>query len=362
MAKMARHSGIPALVKYDGVAFTLRQPHLTTNNDRLVFGGTNAGGGGDVGEGSDVLLDSGFPNDAVVVMALPKHVLAKLPNYEDDECLFRISSEILRFMKPSSYTAVVDVQPWLDGVVLLAPTSIIRCYSLTGEESITGGLGIGAILESKPPSSSPQISSRDPKQNFLKKPSMNMSNFSLQPPSAMSTKEVQFLSTQWVNEYSRQSLGFNNGGSFSSMRSSSSASSNTVKKSDIVRIKSMLDYIEGMRSARKKAASMNLKPLYHFTQSSVLNLILRNGVRMSTQGQGDGGVYFSTLGPASFGIGTPKYEENIIRTCFGVHRMKEYKGLDKLDAVIVYGCCPFALYQVTVCIFCFADNWHRFSF
>jgi hypothetical protein len=93
-----------------------------------------------------------------------------------------------------------------------------------------------------------------------------------------------------------------------------------------------------------------LKPLYHFTQSKTVSLIMRNGLRMSTQGQGDGGVYFSTLGPASFEFGTPDYEENIIRTCFGVHRMNEYRGLSKLDAVVIYACSPLALFQVSISI------------
>ena len=52
-------------------------------------------------------------------------------------------------------------------------------------------------------------------------------------------------------------------------------------------------------------------PLFHYTATSVVDLIIKNGLRMSTQGQGDGGVYFSTLGPASYKIGTRNYEDNI---------------------------------------------------
>ena len=33
---------------------------------------------------------------------------------------------------------------------------------------------------------------------------------------------------------------------------------------------------------------------------------------MSIQGQGDGGVYFSTLGPASYKLGDPLYENNVL--------------------------------------------------
>ena len=52
-------------------------------------------------------------------------------------------------------------------------------------------------------------------------------------------------------------------------------------------------------------------PLFHYTATSVVDLMIKNGLRMSTQGQGDGGVYFSVLGPASYKIGTDNYEDNI---------------------------------------------------
>ena len=42
--------------------------------------------------------------------------------------------------------------------------------------------------------------------------------------------------------------------------------------------------------------------LYHYTQPTLGELILKSGLRMSTQGQGDGGVYLSLLGPASFHV------------------------------------------------------------
>lgn len=61
---------------------------------------------------------------------------------------------------------------------------------------------------------------------------------------------------------------------------------------------------------------------------------------MSTQGQGDGGVYFSTKSPVSYGLGKSTYEEAIIRDCFGVERLNEYRGQGKLDAVLVYCCEP----------------------
>ena len=68
--------------------------------------------------------------------------------------------------------------------------------------------------------------------------------------------------------------------------------------------------------------------------------IIKGGLRMSTQGQGDGGVYFSTLGPSSYELGSEKYEENIIIDCFGKERLEEYRGKHKLDLMFVYGVNP----------------------
>ena len=81
------------------------------------------------------------------------------------------------------------------------------------------------------------------------------------------------------------------------------------------------------------------------TTPHVAPYLFTGGLRMSTQGQGDGGVYFSTMGPCSYGLGTGSYEENIIKDCFGVERLEEYEGRGKLDAVVVYAVHPSALTQ-----------------
>ncbi len=65
------------------------------------------------------------------------------------------------------------------------------------------------------------------------------------------------------------------------------------------------------RRIRQWAEERGVVPLFHYTATSVVDLMIKNGLRMSTQGQGDGGVYFSVLGPASYKIGTRNYEENI---------------------------------------------------
>jgi hypothetical protein len=107
---------------------------------------------------------------------------------------------------------------------------------------------------------------------------------------------------------------------------------------DSIRVKNVDEYLDRMKLVREKAHKNNLVPLFHYTSLSVLPLILEGGLRMSTQGQGDGGVYFSLKSPLSYGLGTPQYEENIIKDCFGVERVQEYLGKGKLDVLVVYGC------------------------
>ena len=92
--------------------------------------------------------------------------------------------------------------------------------------------------------------------------------------------------------------------------------------------------------------------MFHYTQPSVVPMILQGGLKMSSQGLGDGGVYFSTLSPCSYGLGSETSarlgnldgsEDALIKDCFGVERLPEYKNMGKLDAVLVYAITPVAL-------------------
>ena len=100
------------------------------------------------------------------------------------------------------------------------------------------------------------------------------------------------------------------------------------------------DYGRVMAGCRAACASRGLAMLYHFTSPEAGPAILAGGLRMSTQGQGDGGVYLSTLGPASYGVGTAAYEEAVIVDCFGKERLEEYRGKHKLDCVVMVGVNP----------------------
>jgi len=121
-----------------------------------------------------------------------------------------------------------------------------------------------------------------------------------------------------------------------------------VPETDGVSLVRIIDcdlYCKTMLDLRAQCTVQNKVPLYHYTMPSIVPSILRGGLRMSTQGQGDGGVYFSTLGPCSYGMGSAfhkennsldRYEDALIKDCFGVERLAEYKGTDKLEALLVY--------------------------
>jgi hypothetical protein len=76
--------------------------------------------------------------------------------------------------------------------------------------------------------------------------------------------------------------------------------------------RSCLQYVNHMSDIRRVCDEEGWCCVYHYTQPFLGPMIYETGFRMSTQGQGDGGVYFSTLGPASYDLGTPDYEKNII--------------------------------------------------
>ena len=84
------------------------------------------------------------------------------------------------------------------------------------------------------------------------------------------------------------------------------------RKVEVVQPATCAEYLSAMQAVRQACAEEGTVPLYHYTMLSVAPLILRGGFRMSTQGQGDGGVYFSTLGPSSYNLGAQDYEDNII--------------------------------------------------
>jgi hypothetical protein len=182
-------------------------------------------------------------------------------------------------MRPISFVAVIDSAPWLDGVLLLPPSTITR-------------------------------------------------SFFLQPMKELATKSTSGSEVEdqgWIRETDELGSGTDIGGG---------------GEVSVVRVENVANYILGMKEVRRRCEAAGKQPLFHYTHPSVVPLILRGGLRMSTQGQGDGGVYFSTKSPVSYGLGKRTYEESIVRDCFGIERLKEYQGQSKLDAVLVYACEP----------------------
>jgi hypothetical protein len=112
---------------------------------------------------------------------------------------------------------------------------------------------------------------------------------------------------------------------------------NNENKYKSLKVYKCSDYLSAMFDIRKKCEERGLVPLYHYTTSNVEKFILKEGFRMATSHGNDGGVYFSTLGPASNGIGTYVYEKNVITNCFGEDEVKRKLGKNMIDCCIVYG-------------------------
>jgi hypothetical protein len=153
---------------------------------------------------------------------------------------------------------------------------------------------------------------------------------------------------------------------------SNRSSSNTVNRISVEEISSSVLFYDRMKVIRMEGPAKKLTStllLYHYTNPQFGKSILRTGLRMSTQGQGDGGVYFSLKGPASYGYGLDHiipdddgvdagadgdgdnlmmmnsrqlinnggadYESRLIIDCYGKERLQEYHGKNVLSLVLV---------------------------
>ena len=112
-----------------------------------------------------------------------------------------------------------------------------------------------------------------------------------------------------------------------------------------VPIKTFSEYFERMNEIREVCDKKGIVPLFHYTTEFVAPFIDRGGLLMSASGPGNGGAYFSTKGPVSYGLGTPQYEDNVINDCFGsfgdeAKVLEEMKGKHFVDVCFVYGVEP----------------------
>jgi len=288
LARMAMRSGLPAFEKFGGVPFTLRHPHQCGITEQNIFACHDSTTTHE--EGGDNSSAVSFPNDVLLVLALPRGLLRSLKGYEEHSYLCCLPVGVLKAMRPVHPTRIVDVKPWSEGVVMVPPPCILRSYNLVKEE----------INKS--------VQNRLHKIISLQEGDQNLSSSCGQ---------------SWCFDKPLPK----------------------VEMKDVIQVKSMDDFTDKMKLVRDEALKYHLVPLYHYTMPVVVPLILQGGMRMSTQGQGDGGVYFSLKGPLSYKLGQKEYEKNIIKDCFGVARVDEYLGQGKLDALIIYGCDPNVLLQ-----------------
>jgi len=325
LAKVAMRSGLSALVKFNGIPFTLHHPHQTNDNDKQVFGNQQQKQQQSSSSSSSTSLqheydvekyNNVFPNEVLLVLSLPRTLLRPLKGYENEDYLYCIQDCILSAMRSLHPSNIVDVKPWVDGISLLPPTCILRAYSL--------------------------IDLEEEKEESLSVVNRNSQGFSMQGLHLASRLSE-------VTEYSRRSSFINNQSWIHDVpliqKNIHHHHHHEQQSNQINKVNYVEDFLEKMIPMRAQANKHNLIPLYHYTSPSLLNLIKKTGLRMSSQGQGDGGVYFSTRGPLSYDLGKPEYETNIIKDCFGIERVDEYLGKGKLDGVIVYGCEPNVLVQ-----------------
>jgi len=121
--------------------------------------------------------------------------------------------------------------------------------------------------------------------------------------------------------------------------------SEEVKHAEPVRVVSPKDceaFLIAMQVARKLCASRGLVPLYHYTTPPEGPSLLERGILLSTD---QDGLCFSTMGPASYGLGSPEYERNVLTEYFGGGALEECRGKHKIDLCVVYGADPSVLQQ-----------------
>jgi hypothetical protein len=244
-----------------------------------------------------------FPLDqreVCLALSVPRSILAR-PTFKDQETLppgdslFVVPGTVLRALRPSGFLNVLDPAPWYRGELLLPSKNIVRAYKI---EDTSGAHGV--VFEQE-------------NDDLLMDDGFGFGkSISAQPAS------------------------------FARQRGSKLVRSPNLT---ILKPRTIKEFLEKMTEIRSLCAERGLVPLYHFTQPYLGPLIVKTGFRMSTQGQGDGGVYFSTLGPSSYELGSTMYEENIIIDCFGASRLEEYLGKHKLDLCLVYGAEPGSLMQ-----------------
>lgn len=239
--------------------------------------------------------------EALVALVLPRSIL--VPSPSSAEGIFSVPRSVLEAMRGSFAGDLVDPTLWHQGTPILLPQCIARAFQL--EDSGVPGRDEDDVKGKR---LSTVVTAVSQLEKWKKAAKRKMGDGKKAPDEEAANNEVEAVKVV-------------------SVPASCSA------------------YLDAMDAIRAHCEGRGWLPLYHYTVPFVAPFILESGLRMSTQGQGDGGVYFSTLGPASYDLSTPEYEANIITDCFGKERLDEYRGKHKLDVCLVYGAEPRILSQ-----------------
>ena len=272
------------------MVFSLHAFHDLTDEDQVYF------------------PDSG--TEVMLVVALPRRLLTPLRDSSGDSSLRLLPSQVLKALRPADFTEVRAPRLWIAGCLILPPQTIRRAY-LVRSQRIEGA---DMLLE----------------MDDIDRDDQDRSSNNAKSQTASLTSEPRETGVQATTVQQSRA---------------SHHSARLQRGAEVVQALDCQEYLATMGAARAACEEHGLAPVFHYTHPALAPLILSGGFRMSTQGQGDGGVYFSTLSPASYELGSESYETNIIVDCFGKERLDEYRGKQKLDLVLVYGIEPTVLQQ-----------------
>ena len=234
--------------------------------------------------------------EAVLACSVPRHLLFALPSAPPGSSACVLPGKALQALISLTEGGVDDLAPWRNGGVLLHPGAIVRAYLLS-EPPKESGLGEGTTA----PAPLTDLFRDRARKTRARSSTTGLKAMMGSPPGGGGPAIV------------------------------------------IERPESCLAFARSMADIRARCDANGWVAVYHYTAPFLGPLIAETGFRMSTQGQGDGGVYFSLQGPVAYGLGSPGYEENIIVDCFGESRLEEYHGKGKLELVFVYGADPSVL-------------------
>eukprot|EP00615_Pteridomonas_danica_P010327 CAMPEP_0114337352 /NCGR_PEP_ID=MMETSP0101-20121206/6308_1 /TAXON_ID=38822 ORGANISM="Pteridomonas danica, Strain PT" /NCGR_SAMPLE_ID=MMETSP0101 /ASSEMBLY_ACC=CAM_ASM_000211 /LENGTH=623 /DNA_ID=CAMNT_0001469563 /DNA_START=199 /DNA_END=2070 /DNA_ORIENTATION=+ len=264
-----------------------------------------------------------------------------------------LSGNILTAIRSECYNEILEPELWYKNYILLPPKQIVRAFQLkeiddqniNEKDNLMNNpylqFGISSLMASKQKQRNKEnkneeeedIDKNNEKLKEQERNGTNKEDDEREGNHPQTSKSSAVISGAAVSE--NQDV---NDELESALKDGSPLNGNISPT--ILKPETIEQYVNAMKRIRKICEDNKWVILYHYTQSAFGSMIAKTGFRMSTQGQGDGGVYFSTKGPTSYDWGSDKYEKNLINDCYGEGRLKEYLGKNLLDLLIVYGTDP----------------------